>query len=337
MRRARIVEEGAAFYHIMSRVVDRRMVFDEGERERIRKTLRAVEGFSGVEVRTYAVLSNHFHVLVYVPERQQITDAELGRRMGFLYDPTVVEMVMGHLARLRENGDQEAAEGLKQEYTRRMYKLSEFAKMLKQRVSLSYNRRHGRKGTLWEERYRSVLLGEGRSLVAVAAYIDLNAVRAGLVSDPKDYRYCGYGEAVGGSALARAGLCQVMRAGDLTPGWGEASARYREWLYLAGEQKGLSENGLPVKPGFSYEAVQSVLDQKGRLSLGEALRCRVRYFTDGAILGTRDYVEAAYRRHRIRFSVKRQRGAQRLQGAEWGDLCSARQLRVAVIRVPVPS
>ena len=33
MRRARIVEEGAAYYHVMSRVVDRRFVFDEGERE----------------------------------------------------------------------------------------------------------------------------------------------------------------------------------------------------------------------------------------------------------------------------------------------------------------
>ena len=60
MRRARIVEAGAAYYHIMSRVVDRRFVFDDGERERIRKTMRAVEGFSGVEVRTYTILSNHF-------------------------------------------------------------------------------------------------------------------------------------------------------------------------------------------------------------------------------------------------------------------------------------
>ena len=47
MRQARIVEEGAAYYHIMSRVVDRRFVFDEGEKERIRGTMRAVEAFSG--------------------------------------------------------------------------------------------------------------------------------------------------------------------------------------------------------------------------------------------------------------------------------------------------
>jgi putative transposase len=44
------------------------------------------------------------------------------------------------------------------------------------------------------------------SLATMAAYIDLNPVRAGMVRDPKDYRYCGYGEAVGGRGQARKGL-----------------------------------------------------------------------------------------------------------------------------------
>jgi hypothetical protein len=88
-----------------------------------------------------------------------------------------------------------------------MYDLAEFGKTLKQRVSFSYNRRHQRKGTLWEERFKSVLVdGSPGTLMRMAAYIDLNAVRAGLVKDPKDYRFSGYGEAMGGSKQARAGL-----------------------------------------------------------------------------------------------------------------------------------
>ncbi len=47
MRTARIVEDGAAYYHVMSRVVDRRRVFDEGEKELFRKTMRAVAGCIG--------------------------------------------------------------------------------------------------------------------------------------------------------------------------------------------------------------------------------------------------------------------------------------------------
>ena len=46
MRTARIVEEGAAYYHVMSRVVDRRRVFSSNwEREGFRKIMRAVEAF----------------------------------------------------------------------------------------------------------------------------------------------------------------------------------------------------------------------------------------------------------------------------------------------------
>ena len=261
MRKARIIEEGAAYYHTMSRVVDRRFVFDEAERERVRKLMRAVAGFSGVDILTYTVLLNHFHLVVYVPEAHEITDVELGRRLGLIYGRTIVESVMAQLASMREAGNEAGAEELKRQYTRRMNKLPEFMKMFKQGVSLSYNRRHGRKGTLWEERYRSVLLGEGRSLVAATAYVDLNAVRAGLVADPKDYRFCGYGEAMGGGEEARAGLRRVMREADALPAWSDAATRYREWLFLQGEQKGMSVEGRPVRAGFSYEAVQQVLDR----------------------------------------------------------------------------
>jgi REP element-mobilizing transposase RayT len=189
MRTARIVESGAAYYHIMSRVVDRRMVFDDGEKERFRKTLRAVAEFAGIRIMTYACLSNHWHILIYVPEREEVSDDELGRRLSFLYDKTMVENLASQLAFLRAGGQDEAADSRKREYTYRMYNLGEFVKTLKQRISFSYNRRHHRKGTLWEERFKSILVeGTPGTLTRMAAYIDLNAVRAGLVKDPKDYR-----------------------------------------------------------------------------------------------------------------------------------------------------
>jgi REP element-mobilizing transposase RayT len=178
MRTARIVEGGAAYYHVISRVVGRQYAFDgDLERERVRKTLRAVAGFSGVRVVTYACLSNHFHVLVYVPERQGVADEEFGRRLRCLYDRTLVENLLARLAELRAAGQAAAAEALKAPYLSRMHSLAEFVKALKQRVSIGYNRRHGRVGTLWEERYKSVLVdGRPGALMTMAAYIDLNPV-----------------------------------------------------------------------------------------------------------------------------------------------------------------
>jgi len=63
---ARIVEEGAAYYPVISRVVGREYVFaTDAERERFRAIMRAVEAFSGVRILTWAILSNHFHIQVH--------------------------------------------------------------------------------------------------------------------------------------------------------------------------------------------------------------------------------------------------------------------------------
>jgi putative transposase len=333
MRQPRIVEEGAGYYFVTSRVVDRRFVFaDDLERERVVRTMRVAEAFCGVKILTHAVLSNHFHCLVYVPERQAVADAEFGRRMGVLYDRTMVKNLMVHIGKLREDGQHEAAEAVKAKYTYRMYSLPEFMKALKQRVSMAYNKSHGRVGTLWEERYKSVLVeGKAGALGTVAAYIDLNPVRAGMVSDPKDYRHSGYGEAMGGGNLARSGLVAVLGEGGT---WDEASGRYRQLLYTSGEARGVREDGKPVRPGFSAEVVEKVMEEGGKLPLNEVLRCRVRYFTAGAILGTREFVEAAFARHRSCFGEKRTTGARRMVGADWGELFAARELRKSVIGPP---
>ena len=91
MRKSRIIEKTAAFYHVISRVVGREFVFCEEERERFRSTMRRVEAFCDVQILTWCVLSNHFHALIYVPERQEVSDQEFGRRMRFLYDREKVD------------------------------------------------------------------------------------------------------------------------------------------------------------------------------------------------------------------------------------------------------
>ena len=102
MRAARIKEKTGAYYHIMSRVIDRQMLLDHVQKERFRRTMRAVEGFSGVQILTYTILDNHWHALLYVPARQPIADAELIRRMRFLYEKSVVDTLRDQL---REQAD----------------------------------------------------------------------------------------------------------------------------------------------------------------------------------------------------------------------------------------
>lgn len=325
MRTARIRGGGRAVYHCMSRVIDRRMILGEVEKERFRGLLRQVEGFCGVRVLTYVVMTNHFHVLVQVPRREEVSDGELVRRVGLLYSRAAARELKRELSGLREAGENEQAEALKARYTYRMYNLSEFMKTLKQRFTQWYNRRNGRRGTLWEERFKSVLLEHRvNALQTMAMYIDLNPVRAGLVEDPKDYRYSGYGEAVAGGKDAREGIGVVLEEVVAEGDWRRVSRVYRQGLFDRGR-------GSDQRPGLSPVRVRQVLAEGGELSKGELLHCRVRYFSDGVVLGSREFVESVFSRHREEFGLKRKTGARRMRHGDWGGLCTMRDLRLDVV------
>ncbi|MCC7373907.1 MAG: hypothetical protein IT581_04565, partial [Verrucomicrobiales bacterium] len=203
-----------------------------------------------------------------------------------------------------------------------------------------YNSKNDREGTLWEDRFKSVLVeGVGHVLAVMAAYIDLNPIRAGIEKDPKDYAWSGYGEAMVGNTRAREGLRVLMRAvnrgEEVAPE--EVLSGYRVHLYMEGseERETIGEDGKPVRGAFTREAVQEVLAAKGRLPLGAYLRCRVRYFIDGAVLGGKEFVEKMFQFHRSRFGSKRKNGARRLRGLEdlkEGRLFCLRDLQVDVLR-----
>ena len=182
----------------------------------------------------------------------------------------------------------EQSKRLLEPYRQQMNDLSFFMKQLKGCFAQQYNRRHKRHGTLWSERFKSVLLEGGAAVAAIAAYIDLNPVRAGLCEDPKDYRYCDYAEAIAkGSATALEGMRTILNLPQ-SASPEEVQREYRKLLYLKGAVG--SENN---PPAFDLAKAQKVVEQeKGELSLGERLRCKIRYLSDGVILGSRSFVES---------------------------------------------
>lgn len=331
MRTARIKGGDGACYHCMSRIIERRFVLGDVEKEVFRKMLRKCEAFSGVKVLTYALMSNHFHILVEVPEQRDLPDEVFLHRVGELYSSSIVRTLTAQLKNVRDAGGESVEERIQKIKGRHLYRMgnvSEFIKTLKQRFTQWYNQRENRRGTLWEERFKSILVeGRGHALATLSAYIDLNAVRAGLVEDPKEYRYCGYGEAEGGSVKARAGLARVMESLTRTGSWGEVGHAYRIHVYQSGEKT-------EERPGFEPTEVKRVLKGKGKLTLEQALRCRVRYFSDGVALGSRDFVDSVFREHRDYFGAKRTTGARPMRRAEWGGLFTARALRLDPLSAP---
>jgi REP element-mobilizing transposase RayT len=300
--------------------------------------MRCYEAFCGVRVVTFCILSNHFHLLVEVPRRpdpDQLPDdselVDLVRRADCTYDAGALER---NLARFRKEGNSVAAEQLRERFFSRMWDVSWFLRLLKQRFSQWINNSTNRTGYLWEGRFRSVLVeGPGPALATIAAYIDLNPVRAGMVEDPKDYRWCGYAQAVAGGRLAREGLGVAVKArlNGREVGDQEAMAEYRAFLFESGREREAGRNGEKGRRGFSQEEIQTVLAAKGKLELGEALLCKVRYFTAGMIFGSRAFVNKVFASHRELFGQKRKSGARKMRGINAPGLYVARALQVKPI------
>jgi putative transposase len=321
-----------AIYHCISRVVDRRFVLEDAEREQFRMFMRMQENFSGCRVLSYCIMSNHFHILLEVPPMLEggLSDDELLKRISATNSEVFVTVVGNELAEARSQQRDEWVAEIHARFTYRMNNLSEFMKTLLQRFTRWFNRTHERSGTLWEERYKSVIVESGTAARTMSAYIDLNPVRAGMVEDPADYRWSSYGEAVGGGAKgngkkAREGL---VRAYFCDQGVGFEAERWRE---VARVYRRLM--GLVIERKFG----KSKIGDKGAtlqdLNLAPLLRCRVRYFTDGAVIGSRAFVNEAFAAARERFTAKRKDGARRMKGigkTAAAVLWSARNLRVRV-------
>ena len=320
MRTARLKVQGqSAVYHCVTRVVGGAMLLDKQAKEVLRKQLWTMARFCGIEILTYCIMTNHFHVLVRVPEKQQVSDQELVERFSRLYGKQKGKVETLETV-LNKGGEEAQAE--RDRLLARMGDVSLFMKELKQRFSIWYNKSHRRYGTLWAERFKSVLIEDTAAcLRTVAAYIDLNPVRAGLVEDPKDYRYCGYAEAVAGSEEARKGLCRVLETKTIK----SALNRYRKILFLMGATTSRESQKM-----MSREKVKEVVEQDGELPVAQVLRLKVRYFTDGMVLGSKDYVEQIFSNHRSLFGKKRKTGARPMQGMKDSGIMVMRNLKKGV-------
>jgi REP element-mobilizing transposase RayT len=308
---------------------------NDDEREIFRHILRKAAVFSGVRIFTYAILSNHFHLLLEVPVQPLLDEAELIRRIRAFYGTLEASRCKERWAEWRKNGLALLADREQDGLRRRMGDISPFMKLLKQCYSISYNHRHSRVGTLWEGRYASILVeSESRALAVIAAYIDLNPVRAGIVKDPADYRWSGYGEACGGSATARQGILSLLSVSQQELTWSDAMATYRTSLYTHGEER-RDEAGRLQRVGFSPEVTSEVIERGGKMPLPDLLRCRVRYFKDGLAFGSKAFVESVFQRNRAHFGVKRKTGARRIRHCQDHGFCTARDLRVEPVSLPL--
>ena len=321
MRPLRATSSEASYYHVTSRALERRAIFDEVAAEKFRGFMRQVEAFTGVKVVTYCIMSNHVHLLLHVPSRREISDDDMLSRFEKNFSPKSFARFRDRWDRLARQGSASGLDDLRHSVLKRMFDLSFFMKELKQRFSTWHNFRTRRQGPVWEGRFRSSLIeNKPGYLATAAAYIDLNPMRAGMTKDPKDHRFCGYAEALAGQSAALDGLRALTAPlGSRTDApW--VLETYR--LLLFG--KGTAPQG---HKGIAHGAVQAVFAAQGSLPSWILAAHRLRWLTDGAVIGSKAFVQDFRDRRGPALRLRRKQGA--YPTLPESPLCSLRPLRAS--------
>ncbi|MCC5840198.1 MAG: hypothetical protein JJT96_08745, partial [Opitutales bacterium] len=143
-------------------------------------------------------------------------------------------------------------------------------------------------GTFWAERFRSVIVeADTEAQRMVAAYIDLNPVRAGLVEDAGGYGFSGFGEACAGGSAARRGIARIEGKMTWATKWHE---RYRARL--------CSRMGPGMRPlrGVQKSAAAGATKEKEMAGAGPAeesgLLSKIRAFSESWVVGSVGWVES---------------------------------------------
>lgn len=292
-----LVSKEAAVYHVVSRTAFNDFKFTDKHKQVLLGILERQAAFCGIEVLTYCLLDNHFHLLVRVPYTQEkLKDSEIIRRYEALYENRPVPanaLTVDELKSTLSAGGAKARK-VRNQLLARMENLSVFVKEMKHRFCIWYNKNNENHGTIWCEKFKSTLIEDIPGAVRlVAAYIDLNAVRANICDDPAAYHFCGYAQAIQGNSKARIGLQNVMSKRD----WSNARKKYTQLL----------QEDQPVQTDafLSPASAREMLSNHQHIPLGKLLRSRISALSKGGVIGSREYVEAWRKWREKRFGFKK--------------------------------
>ena len=190
-RTNRVKVDGDAWYHVMSRTNDRRFLFEGGRvKSELLDALRRAAAFSGVRLGACVAMDNHFHAVVKVEAPSAPVGAEeLLRRVGALKGAEAARRLSERWGRLEASGLAAALEAERGRLRARMHDVSEFVKTFKEEFDRAFKRGRPYCGSVWSGRFASTLVEGGEYLRRCVKYVLHNPVRAGLVSQAKDYAW----------------------------------------------------------------------------------------------------------------------------------------------------
>jgi REP element-mobilizing transposase RayT len=331
--------------------VGQAFLFGDEEKRKFRFLMRQWADFSGLSILTHCLMDNHFHLLLWVPPFVSLSHSDVVHRLQKVWPEKRIEEWE---AFYQDQSDDRKLKML-EAVTERMSNLPEFMRVLKQSFSRWYNQRGDRRGTLWDSRYRSVVVEENPlALMSVGSYIDLNPVRAGICKDPASYVWSGFGQACQGDTRSQDGVVDLVRlsrgylplaaqqlrtrklnkelhwnqVGSVLAdeqsqraapkGWADAHNPYRIWLYAKGGSQAdnpYAKEKFRKRKGFDPLKVVEEFEKCGQVPIAPLTSRKRRSFSRGVAMGSPGFLEALMQEFRSCFGENRKKASRKMKDA----------------------
>ena len=289
-----LVKGEETIYHIISRTALPGYALGDVEKEYLLSLIKDLSSIFFVDVFGFCIMGNHFHLLIKMKAVEKYGNEEVKRRLSLFRNCEVDLITDGQVPFTKE----------------KFSNLSEFIKELKQRFSRYYNKLHERRGYFWGDRFKSVIVENGDTLINCLAYIDLNPIRAGLASIPEDYRWnsMGYHAQTDNKDAFLSTDFGLSSYGEMSET--ERLTDYRAFLYEKGALetvKGISINEVVIK---------RERDKDYKLTTIDRLRFKTRYFADSGIIGTKGFVSHYYEMLKGCFNTRNEKKPKKISGLD---------------------
>ncbi|HSN71871.1 MAG TPA: hypothetical protein VLT59_10180 [Steroidobacteraceae bacterium] len=197
-RQSLVCLEATPYYHVISRCVRRAWLYGYDEyagrdyshrKDWVLERLRALSAAFAIDICAYAVMSNHYHLVLHVDAERarQWTQEEVVRRWTRLFKrPTLIEQWQQPECHAAVRAE---AEEIIAEWRQHLFDISWYMRCLNEHLARRANAEDACTGRFWEGRFQSQALLDEAGLLTAMAYVDLNPIRAGIAATPEASEY----------------------------------------------------------------------------------------------------------------------------------------------------
>jgi REP element-mobilizing transposase RayT len=197
-RKNLICLQDTPYYHCVARCVRRAWLWGKDEyagrdyshrKHWVIDRLAHLAEIFAIEICAYAVMSNHYHLVVFVDrdKAKRWTPQEVIERWSRLHQQPPL------IRRYQEPdvlaSEREAAESIIQIWRERLFDISWFMRHLNEHLARLANAEDQCTGRFWEGRFKSQALLDEAGLLTAMAYVDLNPIRAGIAKTPEESEF----------------------------------------------------------------------------------------------------------------------------------------------------